>query len=157
MNCLQVIIFLNSIFLGPYLLCIKHAVYIFSLNYLCAHKTTNLTSFMVEENGNNCLPQLATCIVIPKCNSINNNDDGAANQTSSATSGKATWSLHGVSVSKGSVSHSSFFHSIRSLPVLSLWDLNLYKMGHLGDRIEETGSNSCREIVQQSEINRFLA
>lgn len=33
---------------------------------------------MVEENGNNCFPQLVTSIVIPKCNSINNSDDGAA-------------------------------------------------------------------------------
>lgn len=64
--------------LYPYLLCTKHTVYIFSLNYLYAHKTTNLTSFMVEENGNNCLPQLVTSIVIPQCNSINNSDDGAA-------------------------------------------------------------------------------
>lgn len=33
---------------------------------------------MVEENGNNCLPQLVTSIVIPRCRSINNSDDGVA-------------------------------------------------------------------------------
>lgn len=78
MNCLQAIIILESIFLSIFTMYKKHTVYIFSLNYLYAHKTTNLTSFMVEQNGNKCLPQLATCIVIPKCSSINSNNDGAA-------------------------------------------------------------------------------
>lgn len=108
--------------LYPYLPCIKHTAYIFSLNYLYAHKTTNLTSFMVDENGNNCLSQLATCIVIPKCNSINNyyNDDGAAVNLSTPPHESHLKPVEGVF--KCSLSWSSVSHSLYSQAVLSAED-----------------------------------
>lgn len=42
---------------------------------LYPHKTTNLTSFMDEENGHNCSPQLVQSTPTPKCNFINKNND----------------------------------------------------------------------------------
>ena len=48
------------------------------IKILYPHKTTNLTSFMDEENGCNCSPQLVQSTPTPKCNFINNNSDDAA-------------------------------------------------------------------------------
>jgi len=50
----------------------------FSFNYLYTCKTTTLTSLMDEENDNNCSPQLVKSTITPKCNFINNDNDGAA-------------------------------------------------------------------------------
>ena len=117
-------------------------------------KTTNLTSFMDEENGHNCSPHLVQSTPTPKCNFINNSNDAADKLV------KLPYESN-LKMSKWFFFMQSFLQFLLSFYIKTDCLFKLcycfYKKCYLDDIERVNRLNLCHKIFGWSKVNRFLA